>query len=161
MVSSFFHSPSSSSRFGSSCNVSQGSSHLSELDLCPGSGPDSEREDEPLGVPSTAPAPLLREAPGFLPEPLERERLVEGEPEAKEPTGLEWPPEAEAPREAATGPPGGPPEEDASPLPFAPARARWIRAINQVRLQFREVGCSGAAPLSPPPPACEFCPVFA
>lgn len=25
-------------------------------------------------------------------------------------------------------------------LPFPPARARWIRAINKVRLQFQEVG---------------------
>lgn len=105
-VSLFPHSPSSSSRFGSSCNISQGSSHLSDLDHYPGSGPDSEREDEPLEAPSAAPP--LQEAAGVPPEPskaLERERLVEGEPEGR--AVLEPPAEAEPPREAATRPPGG------------------------------------------------------
>lgn len=42
----FSHSPAGSSRYGSSCNVSQGSSHLSELDHSHESAHASEQEDD-------------------------------------------------------------------------------------------------------------------
>ena len=45
LSSSHSHSPTSSSRYGSSCNVSQGSSQLSELDQCHEQDDDRRERD--------------------------------------------------------------------------------------------------------------------
>ncbi|XP_053147890.1 protein unc-13 homolog B isoform X3 [Hemicordylus capensis] len=128
-------SPASSSRFGSSCNISQGSSEL-----------EDEREEE--GVPAAAlhqredhgwPS---EQQPPLPPPPREEmrngsEEVWGGEKEAQGQPKCQLPPEVEKPGEIAPRPPGSYQDEDES-LVFAPARARWIRAINKVRLQFQE-----------------------
>uniref|UniRef100_A0A8C6YFZ4 Unc-13 homolog B n=1 Tax=Naja naja TaxID=35670 RepID=A0A8C6YFZ4_NAJNA len=96
------NSPASSSRFGSSCNLSPGSSQLSELEQ--GSPPGSEPEEEEEELPEAVALTLLD-----VQEPLSH-LLDENES-----------------------------------LLFAPARARWIRAITKVRLQFQEVNKGGAS----------------
>ncbi|XP_053147899.1 protein unc-13 homolog B isoform X10 [Hemicordylus capensis] len=139
-------SPASSSRFGSSCNISQGSSEL-----------EDEREEE--GVPAAAlhqredhgwPS---EQQPPLPPPPREEmrngsEEVWGGEKEAQGQPKCQLPPEVEKPGEIAPRPPGSYQDEDES-LVFAPARARWIRAINKVRLQFQEGQDDGDPSKSP------------
>ncbi|XP_066469585.1 protein unc-13 homolog B-like [Tiliqua scincoides] len=144
-------SPSGSSRFGSSCNISQGSSHPSELDHYPGSVPDSEHEEElPEALPTAHPWEAL-ELLGERSDPPEREKPFGGEEAVEEPPSLKPLPEAETEttREATTRPPDSHLDEDVSLLPFSLARARWIRAINKVRLQFQEGHSDGDPSKSP------------
>ncbi|XP_054842466.1 protein unc-13 homolog B [Eublepharis macularius] len=147
-------SSASSSRFGSSCNVSQGSSHLSEQEHSQGSAPDSEHEEElPEGalsalhpreahrLSSERHKPQAAQAEG-------EEKVSEGKEKVKEPALLNLPPEGEKAKEVSTRPPDSD-LNGSEPLLFPPARARWIRAINQVRLQFQEGQDDGS--LSPSP----------
>uniref|UniRef100_A0A670J813 Unc-13 homolog B n=1 Tax=Podarcis muralis TaxID=64176 RepID=A0A670J813_PODMU len=132
-------SPASSSKFGSSCNISQGSSQLSELDQYHGSVPCSEHEDELAeGVPAAAP-PHPTEGPAPSSEQHEPQEVHrEGEGKLKEHATPQLPPEADEPKEATKTPGSHLDENELLLLPAA--RARWIRAINKVRLQFEEVG---------------------
>nr|XP_060619684.1 uncharacterized protein LOC132768096 [Anolis sagrei ordinatus] len=138
-------SPAGSSRFGSSCNISRGSSQLSDLDLLQGSAPGSEPEEEPPEGPPAS--PLLEDddehrpsaKPHEAPEgaPIEREKVPEKEETSRGPALA--PPAAApgGPREIAPKTPVSFPDEGEAPL-FPPARARWVRAINKVRLQLQE-----------------------
>ncbi|XP_077202747.1 protein unc-13 homolog B isoform X11 [Paroedura picta] len=127
-------SPGSSIRFGSSCNVSQESPRLSELEHSPGSAADSEAEGElPPGGP---PVCHQQEAHGW---PSEREELrLHSEDKGEAPAVLSRPPEGGKPQDVPLKSPDSHPSEASEPPLFAPARARWIRAINRVRLQFQE-----------------------
>ncbi|XP_034956576.1 protein unc-13 homolog B isoform X4 [Zootoca vivipara] len=140
-------SPASSSKFGSSCNISQGSSQLSELDQYHGSVPCSEHEDELAeGVPVAA-APHSTEGPAPSSEQHEPQEVHrEGEGKLKEHATPQLPPEVDKPKEA-TKTPGSHLDENELPLPAA--RARWIRAINKVRLQFEEGPDDGDPSKSP------------
>ncbi|KAM6470592.1 protein unc-13 homolog B isoform 4-T4 [Liasis olivaceus] len=140
-------SPASSSKFGSSCNVSPGSSQLSELDQEHGSPPGSEHEDDlPEGVSVALPP---RDFQGPLSQPPESQGARrEGEEEAKEHGHPRLPEEGDNTTQVAPEPPGSGLDGKESPL-FAPARARWIRAINKVRLQFREDQDDGDPSKSP------------
>ncbi|KAH0627753.1 hypothetical protein JD844_008040 [Phrynosoma platyrhinos] len=138
------HSPASSSKFGSSCNISRGSSQLSELDHLHGSAPGSEHEDEfPEGL-SAAPHQTEDHKSSCKQHEAqevhsERGEVLEGEEKEKGPAPASQPPlEVEKPKEIAAKQSVSCPEEGETLL-FPPARARWIRAINKVRLQFQEL----------------------
>nr|XP_028604635.1 protein unc-13 homolog B isoform X12 [Podarcis muralis] len=141
-------SPASSSKFGSSCNISQGSSQLSELDQYHGSVPCSEHEDELAeGVPAAAP-PHPTEGPAPSSEQHEPQEVHrEGEGKLKEHATPQLPPEADEPKEATKTPGSHLDENELLLLPAA--RARWIRAINKVRLQFEEGPDDGDPSKSP------------
>ncbi|CAI5787970.1 protein unc-13 homolog B isoform X5 [Podarcis lilfordi] len=143
-------SPASSSKFGSSCNISQGSSQLSELDQYHGSVPCSEHEDELAeGVPAAAaPPPHPTEGPAPSSEQHEPQEVHrEGEGKAKEHATPQLPPEADEPKETTKTPGSHLDENELLLLPAA--RARWIRAINKVRLQFEEGPDDGDPSKSP------------
>ncbi|KAK9408716.1 hypothetical protein NXF25_007490 [Crotalus adamanteus] len=128
-------SPASSSKFGSSGNVSRGSSQLSEQEQ--GSPPGSEQEEE---LPEGGSVALtLRDVQEPLSELAKcQEASREGEEEEAKERGRSQPPgEGEDIPKAAPEPPKSLLDENESPL-FAPARAHWIRAITKVRLQFQE-----------------------
>ncbi|XP_028604635.2 protein unc-13 homolog B isoform X6 [Podarcis muralis] len=141
-------SPASSSKFGSSCNISQGSSQLSELDQYHGSVPCSEHEDELAeGVPAAAP-PHPTEGPAPSSEQHEPQEVHrEGEGKLKEHATPQLPPGADEPKEATKTPGSHLDENELLLLPAA--RARWIRAINKVRLQFEEGPDDGDPSKSP------------
>ncbi|XP_053264477.1 protein unc-13 homolog B isoform X3 [Podarcis raffonei] len=130
-------SPASSSKFGSSCNISQGSSQQSGLDQYHGSVPCSEHEDELAeGVPAAVP-PHPTEGPAPPSEQHEPQEVHrEGEGKVKEHATPQLPPEVDEPKEATKTPGSHLDENELLLLPAA--RARWIRAINKVRLQFEE-----------------------
>uniref|UniRef100_A0A670J881 Unc-13 homolog B n=1 Tax=Podarcis muralis TaxID=64176 RepID=A0A670J881_PODMU len=146
-------SPASSSKFGSSCNISQGSSQLSELDQYHGSVPCSEHEDE-LAEGGSLPQSLLATLSvlsmpfsvfcwpsqvswgqlfsAFVPTITIKAsfRCVEFHETALEFPALIFPSFFFFASHL-----------DENELLLLPAaRARWIRAINKVRLQFEEVG---------------------
>uniref|UniRef100_A0ABM5FUU9 Protein unc-13 homolog B-like n=1 Tax=Pogona vitticeps TaxID=103695 RepID=A0ABM5FUU9_9SAUR len=144
-------SPVSSSKFGSSCNISQGSSPPSDLDHSHGSTPCSEHDNELLeeGLSAT---PRLEEEEDR--GPLDREEEEEEEPQERPREGERGPDREEAERARGAG--GLPPPEVEKPqtvaakqvdghldenelLPFSAARARWIRAITKVRVRFQEL----------------------
>ncbi|XP_062984423.1 protein unc-13 homolog B isoform X2 [Elgaria multicarinata webbii] len=146
-------SPASSSKFGSSCNISQGSSQLSELDHDHGSVLGSEHEDElPEGPPA---APHQREGRGSSGEQQEsqethskREKRPEGEEKVREQATAQLPAEVQQSSKGATRPPDSSLDEN-EPLPLLPARTRWIRAINKVRLRLQEGQDDGDPSKSP------------
>uniref|UniRef100_A0A8C6YK55 Unc-13 homolog B n=1 Tax=Naja naja TaxID=35670 RepID=A0A8C6YK55_NAJNA len=123
------NSPASSSRFGSSCNLSPGSSQLSELEQ--GSPPGSEPEEEEEELPEAVALTLLD-----VQEPL-------SQPLKKTTTQFHICSFSFFLRSLFFA---SLLDENESLL-FAPARARWIRAITKVRLQFQEV-----KPIFPLPP---------
>ncbi|XP_039225007.1 protein unc-13 homolog B isoform X7 [Crotalus tigris] len=139
-------SPASSSKFGSSGNVSRGSSQLSEQEQ--GSPPGSEQEEE---LPEGGSVALtLRDVQEPLSELAKcQEASREGEEEEVKERGRAQPPgEGEDIPKAAPEPPKSLLDENESPL-FAPARAHWIRAITKVRLQFQEGSEDGSPSKSP------------
>uniref|UniRef100_A0A8C6Z5W1 Unc-13 homolog B n=1 Tax=Nothoprocta perdicaria TaxID=30464 RepID=A0A8C6Z5W1_NOTPE len=125
-------SPAGSSRYGSSCNVSQGSSHLSELDHSHESAHGSEQEDDHQDRVSNhsyhSTGSYQREGQAWLrdqEEPGSRgeeEKVCETGNKHTDHSAAKSPLELEKPK-------------DAEPPPFSPARARWIKAISKVRLQ--------------------------
>ncbi|XP_062822574.1 uncharacterized protein LOC100565343 [Anolis carolinensis] len=150
--------PAGSSRFGSSCNISRGSSQLSDLDLLHGSAPGSEQEEEPPDGPPASPLLEEEHRPAAKPReaqegaPGQREKVPEEEEEEEE-TGRRpalVPPVAvpEGPKEIAPKPPVSFLGDGEAP-PFPPARARWVRAINRVRLQIQEIPDDGDPSKSP------------
>ncbi|XP_019373833.1 PREDICTED: protein unc-13 homolog B [Gavialis gangeticus] len=143
-------SPAGSSRYGSSCSVSQGSSHLSEPDPCQESACGSEQEEEPREPESNpsycSPGTYQKdgqewhngqEEPKQFDSQAEKEKVCEKEEKVKDPSTPKLPPELEQPQAASAGLAERYLDETETPL-FPPARANWIRAINKVRLQLQE-----------------------
>ncbi|KAB0368661.1 hypothetical protein FD755_019695 [Muntiacus reevesi] len=136
-------SPTSSSRYGSSCNVSQGSSQLSELDQCHEQDDDRRERDSIHSCHSSG--SLSRDGQvGFgeqekaLEVTGEEEKGAVCEPkEMKDSATAHPPPDSVLPRGLVRGPQESFPEETAS-SPFTQARAHWIRAVTKVRLQLQE-----------------------
>ncbi|XP_032069103.1 protein unc-13 homolog B-like isoform X2 [Thamnophis elegans] len=136
-------SPASSSKFGSSGNISPGSSQLSEPEQ-----PGSEQEEELPEAESVAlTLPDIQE-PSSEPAESQEARQEEGEEGAEEGGRSRLPGEEEGTPKAAPEPPGSLLDENETLL-FAPARARWIRAITKVRLQFQEGPDNGQPSESP------------
>ncbi|KAJ8794446.1 hypothetical protein J1605_018899 [Eschrichtius robustus] len=145
--------PTSSSRYGSSCNVSQGSSQLSELDQC--HEQDEDRRERDLIHSCHSSGSFSRDSQvGFgeqekaLEVAHEEEKGGACEPkETKEDATTPPPPDLVLHKDHIVGPQERNilfsvtsfPEESAS-SPFTQARAHWIRAVTKVRLQLQEVG---------------------
>ncbi|XP_071658712.1 protein unc-13 homolog B isoform X2 [Patagioenas fasciata] len=151
-------SPAGSSRYGSSCNVSQGSSHLSELDHSHESAHASEQEDDHQERGSNHSYHSLsshqKDGQAWLREQEEprgkgeEEKVCETEQKHADHSAAEIPLELEKPKDvdaAAQVSCHG----DNEPPPFPPARAHWIRAISKVRLRLQE-GQDEADPSKPP-----------
>ncbi|XP_056181034.1 protein unc-13 homolog B isoform X6 [Falco biarmicus] len=151
-------SPAGSSRYGSSCNVSQGSSHLSELDHSHESAHGSEQEDDHqergLNNSYHGLSSYQKDGQAWLREQEEpcskgeEEKICEAEEKhadhsaAKLPLELEKPKDVDARAQVSY-------HGDNEPPPFPPARVHWIRAISKVRLQLQE-GQDEADPSKPP-----------
>ncbi|XP_030673372.1 protein unc-13 homolog B isoform X1 [Nomascus leucogenys] len=137
-------SPTSSSRYGSSCNVSQGSSQLSELDQYHEQVDDHQERDSIHSCHSSH--SLSRDGQagfGEQEKPLEvtgqAEKEAACEPkETKEDATTHPPPDLVLQKDHFLGPQESFPEENAS-SPFTQARAHWIRAVTKVRLQLQEI----------------------
>ncbi|OXB79205.1 UNVERIFIED_CONTAM: hypothetical protein H355_006664, partial [Colinus virginianus] len=139
--------PVGSSRYGSSCNVSQGSSHLSELDHSHESAHGSEQDDDHQERESNysyhSSVSYHKDSQTWLREQEEsrskgeEEMISEAEEKhtdhstAKLPMELDKSEDADAAAQVRY-------HGDNEPPPFSPARARWIRAINKVRMQLQE-----------------------
>ncbi|XP_008592133.1 PREDICTED: protein unc-13 homolog B-like, partial [Galeopterus variegatus] len=137
-------SPNSSSRYGSSCNVSQGSSQLSELEQYHEQDDDHRERDSIHSCHSSGSVSRDGQA-GFG----EQEKAFEMTGEAEKRRACE---PKEMKKDAANHPPSdlvlhkdhvlGPresfPEEKPS-SPFTQARVHWIRAVTKVRLQLQEL----------------------
>ncbi|XP_007945214.1 protein unc-13 homolog B [Orycteropus afer afer] len=137
-----------SSRYGSSCNVSQGSSQLSELDQCQEQDDDHRERDSVHSCHSSGSASRDGQA-GFAEQEKALEAMDEtGKGKAREPKEVRR--DATAPplpqlvlhREDTAGPQESFPEENAS-SPLTQARAHWIRAVTKVRLQLQEIPDDG------------------
>ncbi|XP_019518870.1 PREDICTED: protein unc-13 homolog B isoform X5 [Hipposideros armiger] len=141
-------SPTSSSRYGSSCNVSPGSSQLSELDQCHEQDDDCRERDSIHSCRSSGSFSRDGQA-GFGEQ--ERGLEVTGEEEKgracepkemKEDVTTHPPPDLVLHRDHVLGPQESFPEENAS-SPFTQAKAHWIRAVTKVRLQLQEIPNDG------------------
>nr|XP_054375382.1 protein unc-13 homolog B isoform X1 [Pongo abelii] len=141
-------SPTSSSRYGSSCNVSQGSSQLSELDQYHEQDDDHRERDSIHSCHSSH--SLSRDGQagfGEQEKPLEMTGQVEKEAacepkEMKEDATTHTPPDLVLQKDHFLSPQESFPEENAS-SPFTQARAHWIRAVTKVRLQLQEIPDDG------------------
>ncbi|KAM6392037.1 protein unc-13 homolog B-like [Rhynochetos jubatus] len=152
------HSPAGSSRYGSSCNVSQGSSHLSELEHSHESAHGSEQEDDHQERESNhsyhSSGSYQKDGQAWLREPGEphskgeEEKVCETEEKRADPSAVKLPLELETPKDVNAGAQVSY-HGDNEPPPFPPARAHWIRAINKVRLRLQE-GQDEADPSKPP-----------
>ncbi|XP_068108487.1 protein unc-13 homolog B isoform X9 [Hyperolius riggenbachi] len=145
-------SPAGSSRYGSSGNVSQGSSQLSESDHYHESLQSLDLEED-------------RQDPNYPFRPSANQRKIDQEyyngHEAEKTTesqGTEAQPEKELakslqeldqPKVVITTERRQSYPEDVGPPPFSPAKARWLRAINRVRVQINETQDDGD-PAKPP-----------
>ncbi|KAM7165880.1 protein unc-13 homolog B isoform 2-T2 [Macrochelys suwanniensis] len=156
------NSPSGSSRYGSSCNVSQGSSQLSELDHYHESAHGSEQEDEHREGESN---PSYQSSGSYQKdgqewhseqeehheshsETTEKEKVCEREETAQDHAASTLTPQLEKPKDI----PAGPLEnflDESEPPPFSPARARWFRAISKIRLRL-QAGQDDGDPSKPP-----------
>ncbi|XP_036070334.1 protein unc-13 homolog B-like [Oryzias melastigma] len=130
-------SPVESSRFGSSGNLSQISSQLSETG--PESTGGSELEESFHSYHSTGLHPTALGQP-----PTQAHVSTNGHSNVPEQTMHRLTPE-DATSKNATPPEKGSPKfqrihDGGPPLPFSPSRVRWLKAINKVRVQLREVG---------------------
>ncbi|XP_077917554.1 protein unc-13 homolog B isoform X4 [Halichoerus grypus] len=141
-------SPTSSSRYGSSCNVSQGSSQLSELDQCH-ERDDDRRERDSINSCHSSDSFSRDGQVGFgeqekaLEVTGEEEKGRACEPkERKEDATIHPPPDLVLHKDHILGPQESFPEENAS-LPFTQARAHWIRAVTKVRLRLQEIPDDG------------------
>nr|XP_011746449.1 protein unc-13 homolog B isoform X6 [Macaca nemestrina] len=136
-------SPTSSSRYGSSCNVSQGSSQLSELDQYHEQDDDHRERDSIHSCHSSNSLSRDGQA-GFREQEKPLEVTVQAEKEAacepketKEDATTYPPPDLMLHKDHFLGPQESFPEENVS-SPFTQARAHWIRAVTKVRLQLQE-----------------------
>nr|XP_042702579.1 protein unc-13 homolog B isoform X4 [Chrysemys picta bellii] len=144
-------SPAGSSRYGSSCNVSQGSSQLSELDHYHESTPGSEQEDEHRegesnqSCHSSGSYPKdgqewrseLEEPPEHHSGTTEKEKVCVREEPAQDHFASKLTPQLEKPNDIPARRPESYLDENEPPA-FSPARARWLRAINKIRLRLQE-----------------------
>uniref|UniRef100_A0A7N5JML8 Unc-13 homolog B n=1 Tax=Ailuropoda melanoleuca TaxID=9646 RepID=A0A7N5JML8_AILME len=141
-------SPTSSSRYGSSCNVSQGSSQLSEIDQCHEQDDDHRERDSIHSCHSSG--SFSRDGQvGFgeqekaLEVTGEEEKGRACEPkERKEDATIHPPPDLVLHKDHILGPQESFPEENAS-SPFTQARTHWIRAVTKVRLRLQEIPDDG------------------
>ncbi|XP_031789856.1 protein unc-13 homolog B isoform X1 [Piliocolobus tephrosceles] len=141
-------SPTSSSRYGSSCNVSQGSSQLSELDQYHEQDDDHRERDSIHSCHSSNSLSRDGQA-GFREQEKPLEVTVQAEKEAacepketKEDATTHPPPDLMLHKDHFLGPQESFPEENVS-SPFTQARAHWIRAVTKVRLQLQEIPDDG------------------
>ncbi|XP_063309843.1 protein unc-13 homolog B isoform X7 [Pelobates fuscus] len=145
-------SPVGSSRYGSSGNVSQGSSQLSELDHYHESLQslelDEERRDPAY---SFRPSANVRKSDQEWYSDHEADRtavaiqeneVVLENVQARISQEIERPKEVTLEKRESY-------HEEIGPPPFSPARARWLRAINKVRVQIHETQDDGD-PSKPP-----------
>ncbi|KAM6184268.1 protein unc-13 homolog B [Erethizon dorsatum] len=141
-------SPTSSSRYGSSCNVSQGSSQLSELEQYHEQDDDHRERDSVHSCHSSG--SLSRDGQAVFGE---QEKALEARGEAEKGRACEPkettedvtphpPPDLVLHKDRVVGPQESLPEENAS-SPFTHARAHWIRAVTKVRLQLQEIPDDG------------------
>ncbi|KAG8505970.1 Protein unc-13B, partial [Galemys pyrenaicus] len=135
--------PTSSSRYGSSCNVSQGSSQLSELDQCHEQDDDHRERDSIHSYNSSGSISRDGQA-GFGEQEKTLEVTGEAEKgracepkEMKEDASTHHFPDLVLHKDHVLSPQESFPEENAS-SPFTQARAHWIRAVTKVRLQLQE-----------------------
>ncbi|XP_056662015.1 protein unc-13 homolog B isoform X2 [Monodelphis domestica] len=144
-------SPTGSSRYGSSCNVSQGSSQLSELDqyhehIHSSEQDDDHRERDSIYSCHSTGSYTKDSQPGFG----EQEKSLEGTSEAEKGRACEPKEMVKEDRtshlplelEPHKSPQESYPEENHS-SPFTQARAHWIRAVTKVRLQLQEAPDDG------------------
>ncbi|KAM4877918.1 protein unc-13 homolog B isoform 1-T1 [Thomomys bottae] len=145
-------SPTSSSRYGSSCNVSQGSSQLSELDQYPEQEDDRRERDSIHSCQSSS--SLSRDGKSNFGEQekalevtcdVEKERTCELK-EMRD-VAIHPPSDLVLHKDHILGPQESLPEENAS-SPFTQARVHWIRAVTKVRLQLQEIPDDGDPSLS-------------
>ncbi|XP_043402725.1 protein unc-13 homolog B isoform X8 [Chelonia mydas] len=155
-------SPAGSSRYGSSCNVSQGSSHLSELDHYHESAQGSEQEDEHREGESNHSCHSSgsyqkdgqewrseqEEHHEHHSETTEKEKVCVRDETAQDHSASKLTPQLEKPKEISAGQPESYLDEN-EPPPFSPARACWLRAINKIRLRLQE-GQDDGDPSKPP-----------
>ncbi|KAM9263133.1 protein unc-13 homolog B-like [Morus bassanus] len=151
-------SPAGSSRYGSSCNVSQGSSHLSELDHSHESAHGSEQEDDHQERESNhsyhSSGSYQKDGQAWLREQEEprgkgeEEKVCETEEKHADHSAAKLPLELEKSKDVDAGAQVSY-HGDNEPPPFPPARAHWIRAISKVRLRLQE-GQDEADPSKPP-----------
>ncbi|XP_069604084.1 protein unc-13 homolog B isoform X2 [Ranitomeya imitator] len=142
-------SPAGSSRYGSSGNVSQGSSQLSDSDHYHESLQSLDVEERPDPNYGFGGSANQRKS--------DQEWYNGHEPKKQEPQGGEAKLEdvtAKSPQELETTKDvhlekQGSYQEDLGPPPFSPAKARWLRAINKVRVQISETQDDGD-PSKPP-----------
>ncbi|XP_036186361.1 protein unc-13 homolog B isoform X1 [Myotis myotis] len=144
-------SPTSSSRYGSSCNVSQGSSQLSELDQCHEQDDDRRERDSIHSCHSSG--SFSRDVQvgfGEQEKTLEVTGEVEKgracEPKEMKDVTTHPTPDLVLQKDHVLGPQESVPEETAS-SPFTQARAHWIRAVTKVRLQLQEIPDDGDSSL--------------
>ncbi|TRZ21023.1 hypothetical protein HGM15179_006044 [Zosterops borbonicus] len=141
-------SPAGSSRYGSSCNVSQESSHLSELEHSHESAHVSEQEDDHQERQSNHSYHSLssyqKDSQVWLKEQEEphgkgeEEKVCKTEEKPADHSAAKLPLELEKPKDVDGGVQMSY-QGDIEPPPFPPARAHWIRAISKVRLQLQQV----------------------
>ncbi|XP_069909928.1 protein unc-13 homolog B isoform X3 [Oryctolagus cuniculus] len=141
-------SPTSSSRYGSSCNVSQGSSQLSELDQYHEQDDDRRERDSIHSYHSSG--SLSRDGQAGFGEQekalevtgkAEKGKTCEPKEMNEDATTLP-PPDLVLHKDHIVGPQESFPKENAS-SPFTQARVHWIRAVTKVRLQLQEIPDDG------------------
>ncbi|XP_035877785.1 protein unc-13 homolog B isoform X17 [Phyllostomus discolor] len=145
-------SPASSSRYGSSCNVSQGSSQLSELDQCHEQDDDRRERDSIHSCHSSGSFSKDGQV-GFgeqgktleVTGEEEKGRACESKEKKDDVTTCPTP-DLVLHKDHVPGPQESFPEENAS-SPFTQARAHWIRAVTKVRLQLQEIPDDGDSSL--------------
>ncbi|XP_032940965.1 protein unc-13 homolog B isoform X8 [Catharus ustulatus] len=151
-------SPAGSSRYGSSCNVSQESSHLSELEHSHESAHGSEQEDNHQERQSNhsyhSSSSYQKDSQAWPKEQEEphgkgeEEKVCKTEEKPADHSTAKLPLELEKPKDVDAGIHMSY-QGDIEPPPFPPARAHWIRAISKVRLQLQQ-GQDEADPSKPP-----------
>ncbi|XP_041426440.1 protein unc-13 homolog B isoform X5 [Xenopus laevis] len=144
-------SPASSSRYGSSGNVSQGSSQLSDLDHYHESLQSLELEDErrESNYSYNPSANVRKNGPEWYSDhEAERMTLPPANEVLLEKVPTQVTPELDRPKDAVIEKRESF-HEDVGPPPFSPARAHWLRAINKVRTQIQETQDDGD-PSKPP-----------
>uniref|UniRef100_K9J3X7 Putative neurotransmitter release regulator unc-13 n=1 Tax=Desmodus rotundus TaxID=9430 RepID=K9J3X7_DESRO len=145
-------SPTSSSRYGSSCNVSQGSSQLSELDQCHEQDDDRRERDSIHSCQSSG--SFSKDGQVGFGEQVKALEVTGGEEkgraceskEKKEDITACPTPDLVLQKDHVPDPQESFPEENES-SPFTQARAHWIRAVTKVRLQLQEIPDDGDSSL--------------
>ncbi|KAM4051937.1 protein unc-13 homolog B isoform 4-T4 [Anomaloglossus baeobatrachus] len=144
-------SPAGSSRYGSSGNVSQGSSQLSDSDHYHESlqslDMEEERPDPSYSFGGSANQRKSDQEWYNGHEPKKQGEPQGGEAQLEDVTAKS-PQELDRTKDVLLEKRGSY-QEDVGPPPFSPAKARWLRAINKVRVQINETEDDGD-PSKPP-----------